>query len=252
MPLHQALFMRRFKILFISVGTCLLLQAMSVRAGWFGADFSAEVVQGTAQGQNVHGKMYVGAGRVRTEMKQSGQLMIEIIDPNKGLAWVLDEGRKLYQQRNVPKISAGSAKNRNPCDAVEGAECRQLADESLNGRNARKWLLRVNGQERLQWNDSRHGFPVQIVEAGQLVMAMVFIGEESLNGRRVERWRAMQYSGKSVVENEQWYDPQLNIAIRQVAKDGSFRELRNIQLGVQKETLFELPQGYQRLDAAAR
>ena len=244
--------MYRFKILFISVSICLLLQAMSVRAGWFGADFSAEVVQGTAQGQSVRGKMYVGAGRVRTEMKQNGQLMIEIIDPKKGLAWVLDTGRKLYQQRNVPILSAESAKNRNPCGAVEGAECRLLADETLNGRSARKWLMRIKGKERLQWNDALHGFPIQIVEAGQLVMAMVFIGEETLSGRRVERWRALQYSNKAVVENEQWYDPQLNIAIRLAAKDGSFRELRNIQLGAQKETLFELPQGYQRLDAAVR
>ena len=246
------LFMHRFKIFFISVGICLLLQAMSLRAGWFGADFSAEVVQGTAQGQELRGKMYVGAGRVRTEMKQNEQSMIEIIDPSKGLAWVVDVGRKLYQQRTVPQVSTDSAKNRTPCDAVEGAQCQQLADEQLNGRNSQKWLLRINGKERLQWNDSHHGFATQIVEAGQLVMAMVFIGEESLNGRRVERWRALQYTPKGVVENEQWYDPQLNIAIRLMAKDGSFRELRNIQLGAQNETLFELPSGYQRLDETTR
>jgi hypothetical protein len=44
----------------------------------------------------------------------------------------------------------------------------------------------------------------------------------------------------------------LNIAIRQVAKDGSFRELRNIQLGAQADALFELPQGYRKLEAPAR
>lgn len=244
--------MHRIKILFISVGICLLLQVMDVRAGWFGADFSADVVQGTAQGQELRGRMYVGAGRVRTEMKQDGQSMIEIIDPSKGLAWVVDAGRKLYQQRTVPQFPAGRAKSRNPCDAVEGAVCQQLADEQLNGRNSQKWLLRIDGKERLQWHDSRHGFAIQIVEGGQLVMAMIFIGEQSLNGRNVERWRALQYSGKTVVENEQWYDPQLNIAIRLRAKDGSFRELRNIQLATQQESLFVLPQDYQRLDATAR
>ena len=81
-------------------------------------------------------------------------------------------------------------------------------------------------------------------------MAMIYVAEENLQGRRVERWRALQHSSNAIVESEQWYDPQLNIAIRQQAKDGSFRELRNIQLGVQADELFVLPQGYRRVDAS--
>lgn len=244
--------MYRLKFLFISVGISLLWPAMSVKAGWFGADFSAEVVQGTAQGQSVRGRMYVGAGRVRTEMKQSDQLLIEIIDPGKGKAWMLDEGRKVYSERNVPQVSVQSAGSHSPCDGVEGTDCRQMPDEVLNGRSARKWLLRIKGEERQQWNDAIHHFPIQVVEAGRVVMAKVFIGAETLNGRQVERWRTLQQNAGAVVENEQWYDPQLNIAIRQVAQDGSFRELRNIQLGLQADALFELPQGYRKLDAPAR
>lgn len=244
--------MCKFKILFISVGICLLWPAISVWAGWFGADFSAEVVQGTTQGQSVRGKMYVGQGRVRTEMKQNDQLLIEIIDPGKGQAWMLDEGRKVYRQRAVPKVSVPRGDTHSPCDGVEGTDCRQMPDELLNGRNARKWLLRIKGKERQQWHDSVHDFPIQVVESGQVIMAKVFIGAETLNGRPVERWRTLQQNDKTVVENEQWYDPQLNIAIRQVAKDGSFRELRNIQLGAQADALFELPQGYRKLEAPAR
>jgi hypothetical protein len=236
------------RILFISVGTCLLLLAMSVRAGWFGADFSAEVVQGTTQGQSANGKMYVGAGRVRTEMKQNNQLMIEIIDPHKGIAWMLDQQRKQYQQRIVPQLETGGEKSGNPCDGIAGAECRQLPDEILNGRSTKKWLLSLNGRDRLQWNDALHGFPTQVVEGGKVVMAMVYVADENLSGRRVERWRALQHNGNAILESEQWYDPELNIAIRQVAKDGSFRELRNIQLGEQSDALFELPQGYNKVD----
>lgn len=244
--------MYKIKILFISVGIFLLWPSMSVKAGWFGADFSAEVVQGTSQGQSVRGRMYVGAGRVRTEMKQNDQLLIEIIDPGKGLAWMVDEGRKVYSERSVPQVIAPSADSRSPCDGVEGTDCRQMPDEVRNGRNARKWLLRIKGEERQQWNDAIHNFPIQIVEAGQVVMAKVFIGAEVLNNRQVERWRTLQQNASTVVENEQWYDPQLNIAIRQVAQDGSFSELRNIQLGLQADALFELPQGYRKLDAPAR
>jgi hypothetical protein len=127
-----------------------------------------------------------------------------------------------------------------------------MPDEVLNGRSARKWLLRIKGEEQQQWNDAIHHFPIQIVKAGQVVMAKVFIGTEVLDGRQVERWRTLQQDTRSIVENEQWYDPQLNIAIRQEAQDGSFRALRNIQLGSQADALFELPQGYRKLDAPAR
>lgn len=243
--------MNIYKILSISVGSCLLLVQMAVvRAGWFGADFSAEVVQGTNQGQSTRGRMYVGKGRVRTEMELNGELMIEIIDPGSGIAWVVEPQQQRYQERSVPRVTVGEKQSANPCNGISGAQCRQLPDEILNGRSTRKWLLRHNGKERLQWNDARHGFPIQVVEAGQVVMAMVYVAEENLQGRRVERWRALQHSAKAIVESEQWYDPQLNIAIRQQAKDGSFRELRNIQLGPQADELFILPQGYSKMDAS--
>jgi hypothetical protein len=244
--------MNKIKFLSISVGSYLLLMHTVVSAGWFGADFSAEVVQGTSQGQDTRGRMYVSKGRVRTEMEQNGERMIEIIDPLGGVAWVVDPQQQSYQERAVPKISAADKHSANPCNGIAAAQCRQLPDEILNGRSTKKWQVRHNGKERMQWNDARHGFPIQVVERGQVVMAMVYVSEERLGERPVERWRALQHSGKAVVESEQWYDPQLNIAIRQQAKDGSFRELRNIRLGEQPDELFTLPQGYSKMDAAAR
>ena len=241
--------MYRCKILFISVGISLLWLAADVRAGWFGADFSAEVAQGTAQGPGVSGRMYVGSGRGRTEIRQNEQLLIEIIDPGRGGAWLLDANRKVYSERGVPKVTTPVNGSRTPCDGMEGVACRQMSDELLNGRSARKWLLRVNGKERQQWNDILHDFPVRVVEGGVVIMSKRFIDAQSLNGRQVERWRVQQHNGTSVTESEQWYDPQLNVAIRQVAQDGSFRELRNIQMGAQPEILFELPSGYRKLDS---
>lgn len=238
--------MKGFRVRFISVGICLLLQAVVASAGWFGADFSADLVKGTSQGQAVHGRMYVGAGRVRTEMKQQEQWMIEIIDPVKGVAWLLDQRRKVYQQRSVPKVAQANSQDSGPCAGITGAQCRRLPDELLNGRLARKWLIQLNGKERIQWNDAQHDFPVQVAEGGHLMMTMTFLAGERLAGRQVERWKARQYRGKEMVESEQWYDPQLNIAVRQLAQDGSFRELRNIKLGNQADTLFELPQGYSK------
>lgn len=243
-------FMR--KTFFISLCISLQLCAASVWAGWFGTDFSAELVEGTPQAQSVRGMMYVDAGRVRTEIGQGDRQLVEIIDPLKGLAWVLDVSNKLYQVRSVPVVTPETARTNNPCDGVAGAECSQYPEETINGRRAIKWSLRFNGQERVQWNDARHGFPIQVVESGKVVMAMAFLGDEKLNGRSVERWHALQYSAGQIVETEQWYDPQLNIAIRQQAKDGTFRALRNIQLGHQSDALFTLPQGYRLQEAVSQ
>lgn len=230
---------------FISIGIYLMLHSAMGMAGWFGADFSADVVQGTSGGLEQSGRMFVGAGRVRTEMKQADRLFVEIIDPKLGKAWVLDQQRNQYQERSVPLLSESGSASANPCEGVLGARCQLMSQEMINGRQASKWRIEVSGVQRLQWNDVSHGFPVKVSEAGKIVMAMVYIGNEMLAGRRVERWRAIQQSGQVVVENEQWYDPQLNIAIRQLAKDGSFKELRNIKLGPQASHLFTLPEGYQ-------
>lgn len=244
--------MKTRHVYFISIGICLLLLSAVTRAGWFGADFSADVVQGTAMGVGQGGKMYVGAGRVRTEMRQADRLFVEIIDPKLGKAWVLDQKRNQYQERSVPLLSESSDGSTNPCDGVVGARCQMISQEMINGRQANKWRIEASGVERLQWNDTRHGFPVKVAEGGQIVMAMVYIGDEVFAGRQVERWRAIQQSGQAVLENEQWYDPQLNIAIRQLAKDGSYKELRNIKLGPQASNLFTLPEGYQKAGASSR
>lgn len=246
---HHIHIMGRNRVFSISVGIYLLvLQTVVANAGWFGADFSADVVKGGSKAESAGGRMYVSRGRVRTEIEQDGVQLIEIIDPAKGIAWVVDPEHRSYRQRQVPKFEIGDGKSNNPCTGISGAQCRQLPNEILNGRTTTKWQLNHNGKQRLQWNDAHHGFPVQVVERGKVVMSMVYLAEEHLNGRKVERWRALQHSGNAIVESEQWYDPQLNIAIRQVAQDGSFRELRNIRLGEQDDSLFAVPQGYSKMD----
>ncbi|MDH5784386.1 MAG: hypothetical protein OEZ16_02105 [Chromatiales bacterium] len=186
---------------------------------------------------------------MRTEMKSDDETLVEIVDPINGVSLLLDVKNHSYQEQAIPKLSNQSLQSKNPCDRIPDAKCRRLADEMLKGRMANKWHLSIAGGERLQWNDALHGFPLQVVEGGKVVMAMVYLAEEQVNGRKVERWRALQQKSNTLMESEQWYDPELNIAIRQRSQDGSYRELRNIQLGEQSESLFKVPPGYERVDA---
>ena len=225
----------------ISVG--IFLAASTAGAGWFGADFSADTYQVSPQGQVVQGRMFVGKGKVRTEMTVRGNTVIEIIDPEKGLAWVLEPSTNSYRERLVPK-RAMAGPDDSPCDGLVSANCDFLGKELLNGRASRKWRININGQQQIQWRDNEHRFPVKVVEGGQSVMEMQFMGLATVNSRQVENWLVTQYTPQGALRSRQWYDPQLNVAIRQQMEDGAMRELRNIRLEKPSQSLFELPDNY--------
>jgi hypothetical protein len=229
--------------LFISAGI-LLLGSMPAAAGWFGADFSADIYQGTAQQPVQQGRMYVSDGRVRTEMSGNDNTLIEIIDPHQGRAWLLDSRSRRYRERTVPQMDAQQAQQANPCSSMPRAHCQRLGSEQVNGRNSDKWQIRLGETTLLQWLDAEHRFPLRVVSNGTLSMEMRFLGQEQLASRRVEKWQSWSRGPQGEVRVTQWYDPQLNIAIRQQMANGQVRELRNIRLGPQPPALFTLPDGY--------
>jgi hypothetical protein len=233
------------KILSISV-SILLLAGGEAAAGWFGADFSAEIYQRNAQQQVQQGRMYVSHGRVRTEIEVNGDTYVEIIDPHQGMAWMLDAGNRQYRERVVPNAAEKHRSTSNPCAAMPQARCQHLGSDTVNGRSSDKWQVVVSNDTLLHWMDSQHHFPVRVVRDGKLTMEMRFLGHEQYGSRRVEKWQSWSLAPQGGVRVTQWYDPQLNIALRQQLADGQLRELRNIRLGEQPEVLFSVPEGYVR------
>jgi hypothetical protein len=231
----------------VVISVCIFLAAMgSAVAGWFGADFSAETYQASPQQQVSEGRMFVSNGRVRTEITVRGKPLVEIIDPQKGLAWLLDTTTKTYRERIVPKQADGP-QGGSPCQGQVAAKCQLLGEEAVNGRPAEKWRLSVNQQQQLLWFDKQHHFPLQVIIGEKRVMSMRYLEKERIGTRVVERWEATEYTPQGAVLSLQWYDPQLNIAIRQQAANGAIRELRNIRLGKQPDELFVPPADYQRI-----
>lgn len=222
------------------------MSAGQALAGWFGADFSADIYQGTAQSLNRQGNMSVSKGRVRTEIIRDGKTMVEIIDPSQGKAWLLDAGSRRYLEREVPMSKGQRSEQSTPCAGLpQEVTCQRLGSESVNNRSSDKWQLQSNGRSQLLWLDREHHFPVRVVNNGQLAMEMRFLGRERVSGRAVEKWQSQMQGPQGAVSATQWYDPELNIAIRQVLANGQLRELRNIRIGAQQEALFSVPAGYQ-------
>ena len=74
------------------------------------------------------------------------------------------------------------------------------------------------------------------------------MGDETLHGRATERWemKTTPPDGESK-QSTQWYDPELQIAIREELSGGYFRELRDIRVARQPDHLFTVPANYQRV-----
>jgi len=242
-------------------GTVAIAAACSVAQGaWFGTQFSADTIQKAPDRPPVTGKMYVGKGRMRTEFHHNGKTMIEIVDPRAGREYMLFPAQRRYLERPLSP-SATTLANRtddaNPCAGMAGVTCRDLGKVMLNGRAAEKWAMTgtMNGRtvHGMEWTDLQHHFPVRRQFEGRVTFALRYEGKATVEGRAVEKWvsTATGAHGRTM-KVTQWYDPKLNIAIRQKAADGYVRELHNIKEGPQPVSLFELPAGYTKMALPGR
>lgn len=219
-------------------------------------EFSAESVHLGPKGQSVTSKIFVGKEGTRKEFSQEGKRMIEIMNRSKQVAWMLFPDEKIYLERRIgpPPGSKPQAKpdTTNPCaGAPKSVSCRNLGVERINGRAADKWEIVSSQQGRsmrtVQWIDQERGIPIkQEFPGGSSEYRM--IGEETINGRKTEKWEYVQHQqkGSKTARTLQWYDPELKMPVREEMPGGYSRELKNIQLGPQPASLFELPQGYKK------
>ena len=244
-------------------GAVAVLAAALVYAGMGWSDshaanvqFSAEAVQVTPEKKAHHSRIFVGDNKVRLEYGQGEQARVEIYDIANQRAYLLMPARSAYLERSAPP---GGMMNpmlppaqANPCAYVPNAVCRQLGQETLEGRTVVKWEmdLKRDGQTKrsLLWMDQQRLMPIRQLWPDGTLTEMHFKGRENLNGRQVERWEmvATQPTGQSMTST-QWYDPALKIAIREELPGGYYRELRNIRLGRQPDELFRVPPGYHRM-----
>jgi len=75
-----------------------------------------------------------------------------------------------------------------------------------------------------------------------------FVAMEELNGRRVEKWELVAtVPGRPETRTFQWFDSELELAVRQEFPGGMVSELKNIRLGKQLHDMLEIPAGYERM-----
>ena len=76
------------------------------------------------------------------------------------------------------------------------------------------------------------------------------IGKENLDGKVVDKYRIVYTAGTKTQALYSWIIPDSGIPVKTVAEDGSWEvEYKNIQIGKQPDSLFEIPSGYSKFAA---
>lgn len=224
-------------------------------------EFSAETVQTSSDERMRMAHMYVGHERVRMEYLVEGQPVAEIVDWGHGRTILLIPQQRAYIESGAAaelnKVQRRAGEDTNPCLGARELHCQHLGQQTLSGITVDKWEMtaqRDGKTERsLHWIDPQRQMPLRQFWPDGSVTELQLRGQPLLNGRQVEHWEQsiVQPDGKTQ-RTFQWYDPQLQIAIREELTDGSYRELRNIQIAVQPEGLFVIPAGYRRMEIPAQ
>jgi len=223
-----------------------------------GPEFSAEVLRyGPEDKPAASGKMFVGNKRMRVEDFHQGQEVIRITDERRGLEWILFPDRKKYGEQKLggpggKPSGLGIKPTENPCDGLSGMTCRRLGEEKVAGRTAVKWDLTAShhGQtmQITHWIDKERGLPLRQEMPGGHKTELNLVGKEDLNGRRVEKWAMVTtVPNRPEMRTFQWFDPELELAVRQEFPGGMAIELKNIRVGKQPDNLFRVPSGFERI-----
>jgi outer membrane lipoprotein-sorting protein len=225
----------------------------AAQADFAGVQFSADMIQSGPQGSS-EGKMFVGDNSMRMEMEQGGQKIVQIIDQQRQVQWILYPEQRSYMEQKAPATAGPTAKtgSGDPCAGMPGASCRQLGTETVNGREAVKWEMTFSHQGKTatssQWIDAERQIPLRTETQDGATTELLILGEEELGGRTVEKWEMrMSRPGQDPQSSFQWYDPELKIAIREEFPGGYIRELVNIEQGAQPSDLFTIPAGFSRI-----
>lgn len=219
--------------------------------------FSALAVQSGPDGRTREARIFVGDNQVRLEHDRSGQPMVEIYDMKHRRMLLLVPQQKIYMQRDIAPGMAGNPikppTDSNPCASLPGAQCRQVGSDRLYGRSVSQWEMRVERDGKtlnsLHWMDDARHMSLRDVWPDGSTTESILQGKEMLHGRSTERWEqtTTQADGKKHTTT-QWYDPELQIAVREEMPGGFFREIRDIRVAPQREDLFDVPADYQHVE----
>ncbi|RDH83738.1 MAG: hypothetical protein DIZ80_06250 [endosymbiont of Galathealinum brachiosum] len=237
-----------FKSLILSV--VLTVLTVNSFASIADKEFSADAVV-TIPGQpSTTSKLFVSKNVVRTEIQTRDGIIIDIVYPFEGKLVKLNTKHQQYIEMQIEKQNPDQITN--PCNRIKTAKCTLLGKELIEGRETQKWQIVAVKQGKnvrtLHWVDAKRQLAIREFFNDGSMAEMKLETKETINGRNTERWvRTISRPDGSTVSSYQWYDPQLEISIKEELPGGYVRELKNIKVGIQKKTIFNVPDNYKMM-----
>jgi len=71
-------------------------------------------------------------------------------------------------------------------------------------------------------------------------------GQETVNGRRCNRWLVSAPNGDKTLKTTIWLDPTLGAPIRWLNDSGDHYDVTNVKVGPQPDSLFQVPAGFKK------
>ncbi len=237
--------MRTLKKLFILTTALFVADIPSVMSG--SLEFSAEAVVSLNQQDVRKTQLFVGEHAVRRDMLVNGYRMTEIVFPEQGLALLINDHTRSFQERTFPGVSKETSES--PCGQIKDSVCEKTGEETIDGIKTEKWQIVSDENNRktrtLHWIDKDRKLAIREFFPDGSVAELKMIKKEKVNSRDVEKWeRTLSRPDGQTIKSYQWYDTKLKIAVKEELPNGFYRELVNIKVGKQPPDLFEPPVGY--------
>jgi hypothetical protein len=96
------------------------------------------------------------------------------------------------------------------------------------------------------------GDPSHPCQSGKGGMTCKDLGRASVHGRTTQKWEVVTQRGKQTMRQVIYWDPQLHYPIREEVPGMGGHEYRNIRIGTLPDHLFEVPQGYEKVEMPRR
>ncbi|MCB1513522.1 MAG: hypothetical protein KDJ18_01655 [Hyphomicrobiaceae bacterium] len=210
--------------------------------------YVADALESSPSGTRRHGRLSVRGTASRLDYMDLGLPVVEIELPEQGLRRLLFPAALTYMEFTRTQVFNGK---RIPCVATGYQNCALKGAEKIGGVDAEIWEIAVqdSGEPIRLWWDPSRGMTVREEYPGGRRMHAVHREHEPYEGFVSEQWEFTyllpggRYMGGMAV-----LVPELDTPVIERRPDGTIRRLVNIKSGAVDTALFEVPQGFRRID----
>lgn len=215
--------------------------------------FTATAVQSDKGQPAQSGTIFVSDNGTRFEYVERGRQMVKIVLPKQKIMRILFPQEKLYMEIQAPVDTPVEGDTTKPCPEIDGLTCKKIGDAKFGDFDVQQWQQHyapTNATSMLWWEPVRNMIVRQEFPDGR-ILQLTFAGTVTFENREVERWDiSLAAPDGKITTAYRLVDMDLGIIVKEEnAATGMSRELRGLKVAASDRAWFDVPAGYQRIEA---